>query len=74
MSKKHKTLTELQANDCRWPIGDPREDGFHFCGAPQTGTSSYCEHHMRASFDDTKQRARVAGGARPSIFQVRRAA
>lgn len=32
---------------CRWPIGDPRLPGFHFCDAPSSGT--YCaEHHALA--------------------------
>lgn len=26
------TLLELTPERCRWPIGDPREAGFHFCG------------------------------------------
>ena len=31
MSKalKQKTLNDLEANDCRWPIGDPRHPDFH---------------------------------------------
>lgn len=34
---------------CRWPEGDPKEQGFHFCEAPAKVNSSYCEaHHARA--------------------------
>lgn len=45
----------LVANDrltercCRWPIGDPGTESFHFCGAPKDLLGSYCpEHHARA--------------------------
>jgi GcrA cell cycle regulator len=72
MSKKLKSLIELQARDCRWPIGDPRDAGFHFCGAPQSGSSSYCELHWRASFDESKSRVRAVGGT--STTPIRRAA
>jgi len=44
-----KFATVLTINDrmCRWPIGDPAENEFHFCGRkPKTGTP-YCER-MRA--------------------------
>lgn len=35
-----------QHEGCRYPIGDPREPGFHFCEAAKKPGSSYCpEHH-----------------------------
>ncbi len=30
--KDRKGVLQLEAGDCRWPIGDPREPDFHFCG------------------------------------------
>ena len=45
-----KTVANLEARDCRWPIGDPREAGFHFCGAPHIAGRPYCELHWRMSF------------------------
>jgi len=30
---------------CRWPIGDPREAGFGFCGAVTHGDTVYCRTH-----------------------------
>ena len=32
---QRKTMTTLLPTDCRWPIGDPQLDGFHFCGKPK---------------------------------------
>jgi GcrA cell cycle regulator len=32
---------------CRYPHGDPREPGFHFCGAPiAVPQAAYCPQHM----------------------------
>jgi hypothetical protein len=33
--EKKKTIANLDQRECRWPIGDPRDADFHFCGAPQ---------------------------------------
>src|SRR4030081_1642272 len=39
--------TVLTINDrmCRWPIGDPAENEFHFCGREPRLCSPYCKHH-----------------------------
>jgi len=48
-------LEALTNTTCRWPIGDPREEGFGFCGhAIVDGKSihdreSYCARHKRRS-------------------------
>lgn len=35
----------LSARICRWPVGDPLQAGFGYCGAPVTGKGPYCEPH-----------------------------
>jgi GcrA cell cycle regulator len=42
-----KTLMELCDWHCRWPIGDPCNPGFVFCGDERLAGSSYCAHHAR---------------------------
>lgn len=46
------TLLELQHNQCRWPLGDPRDfDTFRYCGAPKpVEEASYCPHHARMAY------------------------
>ena len=39
-----KNIAELSENDCRFPVGNPGENGFHFCGAG-TEKFPYCEYH-----------------------------
>ena len=43
------TLTTLTEHGCRWPIGDPGEDGFGFCGRLRTGRGAYCQGHTPMS-------------------------
>jgi GcrA cell cycle regulator len=40
------TLTE---HGCRWPIGEPEEAAFGFCGRIRTGAGSYCAGHSPMS-------------------------
>lgn len=54
--QKNKTLLELEANECRWPLGDPRQEGFHFCGAQQVLGRPYCIQHWQLSFVPGKGR------------------
>ena len=43
-------LLELERGQCRWPLGDPREAGFGFCGLPVAGEkTSYCAVHHGVS-------------------------
>jgi GcrA cell cycle regulator len=44
--------TVLTINDrmCRWPIGDPSENEFHFCGRGPKSGSPYCEAHARKAY------------------------
>jgi GcrA cell cycle regulator len=54
--KKRKTVTTLEPRDCRWPVGDPRQADFHFCGEPQVRGQSYCGEHLRLAFQPPKPR------------------
>lgn len=44
-----KGIDELKERDCRWPIGDPKKAGFHFCGHRRVPGAQYCEHHLLRS-------------------------
>jgi hypothetical protein len=37
-------IMELTATTCRWPISDPREPGFGYCGR-SSSPYGYCTHH-----------------------------
>lgn len=38
-------LTDLDNHTCRWPIGDPKDENFHFCGRKIKLGQTYCEEH-----------------------------
>lgn len=68
-----KTMSNLEAGDCRWPIGDPRHEDFHFCGAQKVEGRPYCIEHWQLSFIPGTQR-RQGSSAHPRILQIRQAA
>ena len=43
-------LTELDNHTCRWPIGDPRDDNFCFCGKSIRSGQTYCEEHAAIAY------------------------
>jgi hypothetical protein len=53
-------LLNLEKQDCRWPIGEPRHPDFHFCGARQLANRPYCELHWRMAFQPTRPRNQPA--------------
>lgn len=58
--------TVLTINDrmCRWPIGDPAENEFHFCGRNPKSGSPYCEAHSRKAYQPQQlrlEKRRLAG-------------
>jgi GcrA cell cycle regulator len=52
-------LLELEAHNCRWPCGDPHDDGFGFCGHDRQPGSSYCPHHEALSRSRVPMRLRI---------------
>ena len=52
-------LTELTERTCKWPIGDPMHDDFHFCGNEVDEGRPYCEYHSNIAFQPASERRRV---------------
>lgn len=46
------SLLDLKHNDCRFPLGDPGDPNFGFCGQPRTGVLPYCEHHAKVCYSE----------------------
>src|ERR1041385_2873460 len=47
---QRRTLLELNENTCRWPIGDPGNADFFFCGGQTVTTLPYCAYHSRVAY------------------------
>lgn len=43
-------LSELKSGQCRWPIGDPREKNFGFCGCTSLPGLPYCMEHAQVAY------------------------
>lgn len=43
-------LTDLDNHTCRWPIGDPKDENFHFCGRKVRMGQTYCEEHAALAY------------------------
>lgn len=52
------SLVDLKECNCRWPIGDPTHEDFHFCGRNKVPGSPYCEHHANVAFQPARSRRR----------------
>ena len=53
------TLTELTERTCKWPVGDPLKDDFHFCGCDANEASPYCNFHRRMAYQPVNERRRM---------------
>lgn len=49
-----QTIEAVGKAHCRWPIGDPVDEQFRFCGRPKFGESPYCEGHFTVSYQPKK--------------------
>lgn len=56
--KERKTIQTLAECNCRWPIGDPQQADFHFCGKDKLPGLPYCEFHARRAFQPPQTRRR----------------
>ncbi|MBQ9272027.1 MAG: global cell cycle regulator GcrA-like protein [Alphaproteobacteria bacterium] len=43
-------LIDLDSHTCRWPIGDPRDDDFCFCGKKVRTGQTYCDEHAQMAY------------------------
>ena len=46
-------MASLKPNQCRWPIGDPDSENFHFCGEQVFVGKPYCYEHCKQAYQFT---------------------
>lgn len=70
---ERKSIETLQDPDCRWPIGDPQESDFHFCGKKKVAGLPYCEFHARKAFQppQPKPRHSIVNASNPMPVRVK---
>ncbi|MCL2385341.1 MAG: GcrA cell cycle regulator [Alphaproteobacteria bacterium] len=53
------TILELRESTCRWPIGDPAQADFRFCGVKKVASQGpYCATHARIAYHNPHDRRR----------------
>ena len=50
------SLIDIDAHQCRWPIGDPATTDFLFCGNDAIGGFTYCVGHARMAYRSPARR------------------
>jgi GcrA cell cycle regulator len=53
------TILDLRESMCRWPIGDPAQSDFRYCGAKKIpGQGPYCASHSAIAFHSPQHERR----------------
>ena len=52
------TILELNEDKCKWPIGDPGQADFFFCGGKTVTGVPYCGYHSRIAYQPVNDRRR----------------
>ena len=58
------SIADIKPPHCRWPIGDPRDPDFAYCGRERDGDKPYCAHHCAIAYLPVLTRAERAAMAR----------
>ncbi|MBY5706979.1 GcrA cell cycle regulator [Rhizobium leguminosarum] len=48
------SLGQLTEQTCHWPVGDPLEVDFHFCGLEVSPSGPYCPYHSKLAYQPAK--------------------
>ena len=58
--RKLITTLALTTDTCRWPLGDPTESDFHYCGELPLIGQPYCEMHDAQSYQAARRKKTAA--------------
>lgn len=67
------TVLTLNERMCKWPIGHPGTEKFHFCGRKSTSASPYCDAHARIAYQPASSRRDRKRKVQPKEMLPRRA-
>jgi GcrA cell cycle regulator len=59
-------VVDLERYNCHWPIGDPKQSSFYFCGAVVMPDQPYCPTHLKFAYSHLPADGFIAvGGVSP---------
>lgn len=56
---ENASILQLTEQTCKWPVGDPGSDGFHFCARRSDTGIPYCGYHSRIAYQPVSDRRRT---------------
>ncbi|MGE0740425.1 MAG: GcrA family cell cycle regulator [Hyphomonadaceae bacterium] len=70
-----KTASVLTLNEsmCKYPIGDPNDAAFAFCGRGAAGNGPYCRDHAQLAYQPSQAKKRRAAGQPDELRRLLRA-
>jgi GcrA cell cycle regulator len=57
------SIFQLTEKTCKWPLGDPGQEDFHFCGHDSLENIPYCEYHAGVAYQAPEPRRRARRSA-----------
>ncbi|MEJ1157101.1 GcrA family cell cycle regulator [Prosthecomicrobium sp. N25] len=55
---ENASILQLTEQTCKWPVGDPGQDSFHFCARRSEAGIPYCGYHSRIAYQPVSDRRR----------------
>ena len=62
------TIIELKESMCRWPLGDPANSEFRYCGSP-SASGPYCAYHGGLAYQPVQERRRDRDRSRRALLR-----
>jgi GcrA cell cycle regulator len=56
-SRSYPARAHGGVKSCSWPMGDPKQPGFHFCGEPSEPGRPYCSSHCHQAYQRKSEAA-----------------
>lgn len=53
---EYATILTIDENTCKWPIGDPGDAEFRFCGRNTLASNPYCQTHCNSAYQPSRRR------------------
>ncbi|WP_050752898.1 MULTISPECIES: GcrA family cell cycle regulator [unclassified Oceanicaulis] len=71
---EYATVLTLREGMCKWPIGDPTDTEFRFCGRHSGVGNAYCEAHAQLAYQPQAKRKRKPGDDAKAVLDSLQAA
>ena len=53
---EYATILTIDESTCKWPIGDPGDPEFRFCGRNTLDSNPYCQTHCNSAYQPSRRR------------------